>query len=354
MRKTVALFVGLILGVVGLAVALPPGPEGRLQLRGELSMDRVEVRADEPLTLQWSLTNQGDAPLYVLRWQTPLDGIEGNIFAVKRNGEPVRYTGKLIKRPAPSPEDFIRLEPGETLSTTVDITSAYAMRASGQYTVRFRSERLVVREQLEGPDLQAVAVRSNEISFWLEGGEEAERQLELDLSAMYVGGFTNCTNTQQSTLNSAFNHAVTMATNALNYLVNYGRTSSRYKWWFDYRTNPSTTYFNTVRTNFSNIRNALVNQPITFDCSCKQNYYAYVYPTQPYKIYLCNAFWSAPMTGRDSKAGTLVHEVSHFNVVAATDDWAYGATAAHNLAVSQPNKAIDNADNYEYFAEDSY
>lgn len=34
--------------------------------------------------------------------------------------------------------------------------------------------------------------------------------------------------------------------------------------------------------------------------------YAYVYPSSPYNIYLCNAFWSAPMTGTDSK---MVSEV---------------------------------------------
>ena len=63
-------------------------------------------------------------------------------------------------------------------------------------------------------------------------------------------------------------------------------------------------------------------------------------------------FWNAPNTGRDSKAGTLVHETSHFNVVAGTNDYVYGATGAHNLAVSDPSRAINNADNHEYFAED--
>ena len=77
------------------------------------------------------------------------------------------------------------------------------------------------------------------------------------------------------------------------------------------------------------------------------------YPNQPYKIYVCNAFWSAPMTGTDSKAGTLIHEMSHFNVVAATDDWAYGQTAAKSLASSDPTKALDNADSHEYFAENT-
>lgn len=355
MKRHVFWLLALVLSLAGLAWALPPNEEGgRLRLSSELQVDRAELRADEPMAIRWSLTNEGDQPLYVLRWTTPLAGIEGNIFAVTRNGEPVMYTGKLIKRPAPGPEDFVKLEPGETLSTTVDISAAYDMGVTGHYTVRYRSERLVVREAPDGPEVQATTAATPEVSFWLEGREPGERQLELDLSALYVGGFTNCTNSQQSTLSSALNYAVTMATNGYNYLVTYGKTSARYKWWFDYRTTPSTTYFNTVKSHFSAIKNALANQPITFDCSCTQNYYAYVYPNQPYKIYLCNAFWSAPMTGRDSKAGTLIHEVSHFYAVASTDDWAYGATAAHNLAVTKPSKAIDNADNHEYFGEDSY
>ena len=93
--------------------------------------------------------------------------------------------------------------------------------------------------------------------------------------------------------------------------------------------------------------------PVTFHCTCTGNYYAYVYSNQPYDIWLCNAFWSAPMTGTDSKAGTLVHEMSHFNVVAGTNDWAYGQTAAKNLARTNPSRAIDNADSYEYFAENT-
>ena len=72
-----------------------------------------------------------------------------------------------------------------------------------------------------------------------------------------------------------------------------------------------------------------------------------------YKIYLCGAFWSAPMKGTDSKAGTLIHEMSHFTVVAGTQDHVYGQTAAKALALSDPAKAIANADSHEYFAENT-
>ena len=53
-------------------------------------------------------------------------------------------------------------------------------------------------------------------------------------------------------------------------------------------------------------------------------------------IYLCSVFWTAPLTGTDSKAGTLIHEMSHFNVVASTDDYVYGQTGAKSLAISEP------------------
>ena len=78
---------------------------------------------------------------------------------------------------------------------------------------------------------------------------------------------------------------------------------------------------------------------------------ARIRPDCPYRVHLCNAFWNAPSLGIDSKAGTLVHETSHFTVVAGTQDYAYGTTAAKNLAISNPDRAVMNADNHEYFAE---
>jgi len=54
-----------------------------------------------------------------------------------------------------------------------------------------------------------------------------------------------------------------------------------------------------------------------------------------------------------SKAGTLIHETSHFDVVVATDDVVYGQAGARDLADSDPDLAITNADSHEYFAENT-
>ena len=45
--------------------------------------------------------------------------------------------------------------------------------------------------------------------------------------------------------------------------------------------------------------------------------------------------------------------MSHFDVVASTDDFVYGQTGAMSLAITDPDDAVMNADNHEYFAENT-
>jgi len=161
--------------------------------------------------------------------------------------------------------------------------------------------------------------------------------------------FVACTVSRQSLIAQSRIDAISYSNNAKSYL-NSNTLNSRYTTWFGAFTS---TRYSTVNTHFNSIANAFVNATISYDCGCTQNYYAYVYPDRPYEIHLCNAFWTAPATGTDSKAGTLIHEMSHFFVVASTNDWAYGQTAARNLAISDPNKAVDNADSHEYFSENT-
>jgi peptidyl-Lys metalloendopeptidase len=68
-------------------------------------------------------------------------------------------------------------------------------------------------------------------------------------------------------------------------------------------------------------------------------------------IWICPAYWSAPDTGTDSKAGTLVHEASHWEIDGGTSDYVYGQSDSEKLARNDPSEAIMNAENYEYFAE---
>jgi len=100
--------------------------------------------------------------------------------------------------------------------------------------------------------------------------------------------------------------------------------------------------------------------PATMDIS---NVYAYVQPNDPtHTVYLGGKFndSNTPDTGTDSRAGTLAHELSHFNDIGGTDDvvhpacggqTCYGSQNAENLAKSSPADAQKNADNFEYYTE---
>jgi peptidyl-Lys metalloendopeptidase len=155
---------------------------------------------------------------------------------------------------------------------------------------------------------------------------------------------------QQSLLLQARNQAKTYSNESRDYLNSHSSGTPRYLEWFGAY---SSSRYSTVKNHFVAIADAMTNAGVTFDCKCRQPYYAYVYPNQPYKIYLCRVFWQAPLSGTDSKAGTLIHEMSHFDVVAGTDDVVYGQAGARNLADTDPNAAITNADSHEYFAENT-
>ena len=80
---------------------------------------------------------------------------------------------------------------------------------------------------------------------------------------------------------------------------------------------------------------------------------AYVYANTFGTVFLCPVFWSAPALGTDSKAGTIVHESSHFTRNGGTQDYKYGQTNCAALAISNPSQAVRNADSHEYFAENT-
>lgn len=312
-------------------------------------------------TIEYSLINTSGTTVHVLRWQTPVDGLTNDLFSVRQNGVEIAYIGPLYKRVAPRAEDFVELKPGESLDAKVDLSAWYDMRDGGQYEVTYaREAREVVKEVMAAEHggakgaAESFDMRRGTTSVYADASPQAfdaDDTFRTDLEPFAAtNSYVGCSNTRKSQLVTARNSSVTYASNSKSYLA-AGKTGSRYTWWFG---SYNSSRYSTVRTHFNNIYTALSSKAFTFNCSCTDSgTYAYVYPTQPYKVYLCGAFWSAPNTGTDSRAGTLVHETSHFNVVAATGDYGYGHTNAHNLAVSNPAKAITNADNHEFFAENN-
>lgn len=313
------------------------GAAPKSDLSVSISADKTSFSASDAVMVSVTISNNGKNPAKVLKWYTAVDEVEEAIFTVTRDGASVDYVGAHYKRPAPTGQDYVSLKSGESFTRSVDLGLYYDLSASGVYELEYNAD--------------GTGLSSNKIQLAVEGRagtpiEDLASPLAVTGTTTFTGG---CTATQQSNLNTARSNASSYAANALAYL-NAGTQGPRFTTWFGVY---NSSRYNTVKTHFGAISNAMDTAAVTFDCKCKKTYYAYVYANQPYKIYLCKAFWTAPATGTDSKAGTLIHEMSHFTVVAGTDDWAYGQTAAKNLAISNPTNAVDNADNHEYFAENT-
>lgn len=185
--------------------------------------------------------------------------------------------------------------------------------------------------------------------------------------------FANCTAAQEEVIQTAAYIASLYVADAEKYLTLNTRGTDRFETWFGTYQDD---HHAAVLEHFTNMRRTDV-KTYTYDCACEDGddiygkspssppvsllgslyirssvlLTAYVYPTLFGHVYLCGQFMAAPLHGTDSKAGTMVHEASHFIENAGTLDIAYSTENAQFLALSDPSQAIMNADSHEYFAE---
>lgn len=310
------------------------------------------ARSDEVL-VRVTLLNNSATPQYLLKWHTPVAGVQAPLFEVLRDGQKVAYLGIKAKRPPPGPGDYLRLEPGASISSTVELSALYDMNVTGPYQLRYRTASSGLFAAA-GMRPMAGALASTQVGIWIDGRLPRGAQPPVKQAAGGAGlEFSKCSNAQQEQLVAAVDAGKSMTVEAHHYLVagaaapQYG---ARYGTWFGAADAGRAA---TVNTSFTAIRDAFETKPLKIDCGCNENYFAYVYLAQPYVIYVCKAFWTAPLTGTDSRGGTLLHELSHFDVVAATDDHVYGQQGAAELARTDPARAVRNADSHEYFGENS-
>lgn len=315
-----------------------------------LRTDQMSFAANQDVVIHVTISNPTNHTVKVLKWYTPAEDVEEPLFAVTRDGERVSYVGPVYKRPAPTGSDYVSLKAGESLERDVRLSDYYDLSVSGVYSIAYDVASWNLSSEKGGGKFKNIeTLASNKLDLTIEGRKSATLETIVPEAVSGATTFAKCTSSQQSTLITARTEANNYATGALNYLQ-ANLTGSRYTTWFGVF---NTGRYNTATSHFNSIHNAMDTATVNFNCGCKKKYYAYVYPNQPYTIYVCSVFWSAPMTGTDSKAGTLVHEMSHFYVVASTDDYVYGQTNAKNLAITDPDKAVGNADNHEYFAENN-
>jgi peptidyl-Lys metalloendopeptidase len=298
----------------------------------------VEKSSDIQLTV--SYRNDTDTQLRMLAWDTALESpIVSDLFNVYVDGEVTEYTGPIVKRREPLPSDYILLEPGQSLSSQIDLTNVYNMQLAGKYTVSLKSH------------LNSKTSTTNSVTITVRSETQILKQ---------PPNFASCSSSQQTSLDNALSGAESLANRAFSSIVNTSLSArsqaALYRQWFGAY---EESRWNRVKDNFSRIASATSNQTVNFSCDCpdvsSDDVIAYVFPSSPYSVYICPGFFNfRSIGGANSQSGIIIHELSHFSVLADTDDHVYGVGGALALAVNTPSQAISNADNYEYFAENPF
>jgi Lysine-specific metallo-endopeptidase len=331
----------------------------------------ADSRTGERAPLEFMLANESARHLLFLRWHTPLEGMASNMFLVRdAEGYEVSYRGILAKRGRPRRSEYVAFGPGDSVSTVVDLSDGYDLNGGGTYTVEFRDPRTSQLLTEGAPlarsagDLDTVRIPSNIATLEVAASSDASRSRGDDdgsappapraVPAPKTISFDNCDASSEAIVTEMDGTATVNARLAHGYLANMAPEDQPldaiYQTWFGAHT---ASRFSTVVSNLDEIVTTFEDSDIAYDCdgpACQPSWIAYVFSGGELKVFLCSGFWSAGTTGFDTQWGTLIHEVSH--EVASTNDNAYGQTACQNLAVSDPDAAVDNADSYQLFVEE--
>lgn len=319
-----------------------------------LSLSGADSVVDvENLSVSATLTNTGDTTMKILKDPSSIlsPTFSTNTFAIdSASGSPsfvgvkVKYNPFYVVKKNRE-ESFIVLSPGEAVTVDHALANAYNFTRSGETSYTIAPSTLFYYIDTDTNELMTLNAETTQKHTVELSGTLAIARRELKKRITY----DNCSTSEQSTLVSAAAAAQVYAEEAQAYLDKNTSSTTRYTTWFG--TYNSSRHAE-VLSHFSN----MLDHPYanyTYDCGCTEEAYAYVYADDFGIIHLCVDFWDAPLTGTDSMGGTLIHESSHFTIIAGTEDYVYGQTGAESLAESNPDEAIFNADSHEYFAENN-
>lgn len=173
--------------------------------------------------------------------------------------------------------------------------------------------------------------------------------------------FVGCSKNERGEATAAIRNAKALALSAS---VNITDNDVYARWFGKYSSRSS----ERVRANFKSIFTAIRTGRVTVACDlispegCEDGTYAWVYDDEPYLVHLCPPFFDLPtMAGLNpnstagengTREGTIIHEVSHFRIVSSTEDNCYSRDDCTEMAEGDVEAALENADSYQYFAED--
>ena len=102
----------------------------------------AKVASGKSVPFKFALSNRGKKAVNVLTWNTPLEGFYGKHLQVTGPQGELEYNGAMVKRAAPTREEYVSIKPGATVSKTLNLATAYEMNMTGKYELTFNGRLL--------------------------------------------------------------------------------------------------------------------------------------------------------------------------------------------------------------------
>ena len=306
--------------------------------------------------------NVASEDYYLLKRNTPLEGIISQFIAVSYEGRSLEYKGIFVHRDPPTKDEFVLLKAGERITGTVQINEAFTLTGDGLYTIEYINPLMVISKDNMNQEYAMTQVNVNKLIYINlddtdqlfcpvaeEEGEEEEVPDDDDsvsIESCSTASFTGGTQQQRSDILKGHKKLCSKFKVAKNKV----KMGTFYTTWFGVYTNARA---KKVKKVCNKCRKGLKNNAVTYVINpsrCQSNWNAFTSKGSK-TVNLCPAYHGKGVfcvsSGAPTKEGILAHEWTH--AFGRTDDNAYGETANKNLARTNPDKAVNNADTYEYW-----
>jgi hypothetical protein len=342
----------------------------------------------------FDFTNNAKEDYYILKRDTPLDGLDSPYLTISQGNDVMEYAGIIAFMAAPTKDDLAFIKAGETVTTSINLTSSYKFTRDGIYTVEYTRPLVYISSQ-------EMSMMSNEDFLQASHYEDLVVSTEVEVMDSHNLEPTLAEIESAEWASSSSEHETVYINDRCSH-INFGirhngpfppgvkcviremhkklcntkflplKTGPTYTKWFGRfsRTNAaSIKRRNKVYQVLNKIHDG-ITQSNSFSYSnggyfCNGHPNALAYASLPSEstvciLFVCPLFFKisdfACDTSRKSKFHTIIHELSH--KFGSTIDVVhnrvtqYGIANARSLADNHPNKAIKNAENYAFFIQD--
>jgi hypothetical protein len=147
-----------LVGLMGAVKAVEAKVDVSHRLEVETGAHSVKVRV--------LIENRGDTPVWIPREIALGDDLSAPRFLLRTREDDVAYTGRMVKRAALGPADYLEVKPQTTHLNTIDITDAYAFKpGKHSYEIQYAGPWLTSLGRLDAASIKQSPALPVKFSF---------------------------------------------------------------------------------------------------------------------------------------------------------------------------------------------